>query len=460
MFQWAALVLDTLLQSYPITKTEDLEIIHEAPQELNVLYSQKFKAIWDRLRGPNRRRSQLLFHWLACGARPLSIPELDDAINIVLDDIRSPHNIYPDRLDRQRILDLGGVLVSVTKSQNSGGIETFALAHSSIKDYVLNTANCAADNGFPDIIQSASQINATLAHACLTYLCYEDHAYGPSPAAKSISTTAFTDLFALDSQMTEDFDAWVRNMPLQQYPTFEWAAHHVASGAQTDLVSHALRRFCLSEKDTIRWLQVCQMELPLQLYNRLRSVFRPEYSPGHLLQSLKQVDRQIGAHSAEFTTWLEHFAVEVGTGGRTQEPKDQNRENKVTRWSKAMTTTSAVQQQIGWGVYACLPVAHTAAFFDFLTYLAEYLSDGGDPNARAYLGATLLHLATQGDAMSSAEVMCRNADTVVDLEDVAGCTPLYYATRECLPELVDLLEKFQLKDSLGVRQSTGGWYSG
>lgn len=358
-------------------------------------------------------------------------------------------------------MDLGGVLVSITEAKSTGGLETVALAHSSIREYILNPSNCAADNGFPDIIQSTSQVHATLSHACLTYLCYEDHSYGPSTAANPMTTPLCTELFAQDSQMTEDFDRWVRSMHLQQYASFEWATHHVAAGDHAELVSHALRRFIGSEKSTIRWLQVCQMELPLQLLNSLRSVLRPDYNPNRLLESLKQVNSQIGVHLAEFTTWMEHFTVKLRAIDISQTTQDQPGDKQATRWSRAMTLSSAIRQTRGWGVYACLPAAHTAAFFDFHNYLAEYLSNGGDPNVRAYLGASPLHLASQGNARRCAKLLCGHIDTVIELEDVAGFTPQDYAIREIGYASEDLFKVAEMHNGLEHGKiDHENWYSG
>lgn len=59
-------------------------------------------------------------------------------------------------MNRDHILDLGSVLISLSKTPGPDGSEMVSLAHSSIKDYILHTANRDADNGFPEHIQSAS----------------------------------------------------------------------------------------------------------------------------------------------------------------------------------------------------------------------------------------------------------------------------------------------------------------
>lgn len=137
------------------------ELLEALPHNIEDLYSTMLQRF---TKGEDEKleRAKRVFQWILCSQRPLTIPELEEAISISLGQKswRTPSL----KLDASRLSKLCGNLIKYDKTDN-----TVSLAHHTVYNFLQsNSGNNSR------ILIEETESEQYLAQICLTYLSFAD----------------------------------------------------------------------------------------------------------------------------------------------------------------------------------------------------------------------------------------------------------------------------------------------
>ena len=164
-FLWVDLQFEAILEACEEDGTPDRipDLFESPPRKITQLYSLALV----KLSNEDEKLTTLakkVFQWVVCSRRPLTIPELEEAVSITTDQ-KSWAN-PPFKLDISKICRMCGNLIKYNKAN-----ETVSLAHHSVLSFLLSCSNT------PGIVSFAFEENRAeqyLTDMCLTYLSFTD----------------------------------------------------------------------------------------------------------------------------------------------------------------------------------------------------------------------------------------------------------------------------------------------
>ncbi|OCL12101.1 hypothetical protein AOQ84DRAFT_421174 [Glonium stellatum] len=379
MFQWADQMIKNLAEPGKIFAEEYLEALQDLPQSLDELYGRILTALSDNNAPRLRARSKLIFQWLVCASRPLTLSEVAAVLKITVGQPRMPSWAAVDVSTIKRAIShCCGTLVRVDDSNGSKSMVT--LVHASVKDFLSDPNH--TNDPFRDLIVDHQAAHALIAQSCLTYLCYEDIPFAPF----AVEFDDFGQTKETRDTMSEKFVRHLDLFPLLEYAALNWIFHSLASlhSSQRSLAANqrALRQFYTSIPNTIRWLQIylrlCGDRFIWLNSRALRDIDHISSVKGCLVDGVD-----------EYEEWLDHL----------RGPKH----GRFIRWERFMNSGDAND---------LLPELHIAAFFDFPDFLTEGLSRGIDVNQRTLERQTPLILAARGDSVRTANILLKSGAEV------------------------------------------------
>ncbi|KAI0864304.1 NACHT and WD domain protein [Xylaria cubensis] len=148
-FLWTSLVLRELAASY--SEKDVKQILEEVPRDMELLYERTLDTMSRVVRGKDLMRAVLV--WTVCALRPLTISELDTALET------HTGNAFPQL--KQSITALCGQIIVVDK------FDRVQIVHETAKAYLLGgtTSEFAVD---------MAQGHTSIARVCLEYLVSEE----------------------------------------------------------------------------------------------------------------------------------------------------------------------------------------------------------------------------------------------------------------------------------------------
>lgn len=379
MFQWADQMIKNIAEPGKFFAEEYLEALQDLPQNLDELYGRILTALSGKNSPRLRARSKLIFQWLVCAQRPLTLGEIADVLKITVDQPRMPSWTTVDvSMLKQTISHCCGTLVRVVDSDDSANLVT--LVHASVKDFLSDPSHMAEP--FCDLIVDHQAAHALIAQSCLTYLCFEDIPFAPFAVEFDHSGQSRE----TRDTMSQKFAQYIDSFPLLGYAALNWFLHFLPLLQNSEKAcpanERALHRFHKSISNTIKWLQI---------YLRLRGdQFLWQTSPAiGDINLISSVQGCLADGAKEFGEWLDHLKC----------PKH----GRFSRWQRFMNSGDAND---------LLPELHIAAFFDFPDFLTERLLQGADVNQRTLERQTPLILAARGDSVRTADILLKSGADV------------------------------------------------
>ncbi|PSN70472.1 hypothetical protein BS50DRAFT_632352 [Corynespora cassiicola Philippines] len=343
MFLWVDLAVKQLKSGGGVDVDDYLTQIGEMPQDLDEYYGRLLQNLHTDASEASKRRSKVIFQWLVCAQRSLTVSELAVAVKLKADE---------PRLVQRRTFHLEELKSAVhhrcgpmAKFIDSAPEAIVTLIHATARDFLLRYDR--VNGPFKGLLVNAAVTHIWIARSCLTYLCYLNTKFPPM----NLQPPALKDRKNRQVVLDQEFAALLSDYPLLEYAALHWADHFQFSDYNPDLY-HNLRTFCLSEASTIKWLQI---------YLRLRGdrgLFRTSRS----IQEIRKLE-EIGLRlrgtpfDQSFQTWLEHLSG----------PSD----GRFERWERFLSSGDANDY---------LPALHVAAFFDLDHFTQLALDQGSDVN--------------------------------------------------------------------------------
>ncbi|KAK7948523.1 uncharacterized protein PG986_009409 [Apiospora aurea] len=369
MFLWVHLVVRQI-QNGCLDLEDQLEAIEDMPNSLNELYDGVLRRIHAESTSQAIRQSRVILQWLTCAQRPLRLYEIAAASKLTpnrLDERCMPgRSLFGEEEIAKVLRRRCGTLVriSVTESRS-----TISLVHETAKAFLLRYEGSSV--AYKEMLVDATLTHAFIARSCLTYLCYENLEFAPFQQQRTSGNEPITvtrDLLQLR------FQSYLEHNHLLEYATTYWADHVSLSDVSED-VYHSIQRLQLSERNTVRWLQVF-----LRLHGD-RDVFRSSTALKHL-ELIEAFKARIAYPSEHFDCWLSHL----------KGPRD----GRFDRWERFLSSGQAND---------FLPSLHVAAFFDFAQFVNDQLRNGTHVDERSVDGQTALHLAARADSTISGQML-------------------------------------------------------
>ncbi|EER44929.1 NACHT and WD40 domain-containing protein [Histoplasma capsulatum H143] len=145
-FLWTAIVLSELLN---VHGQEDINrVLEEVPQDMEPLYSRILETMSRAKHG--KQLAQAILAWSICAQRPLTVPELESALNLDLSDIFLHF--------RRSIKDTCGQLVSID------GFGRVQIVHATAREFLVK-------NGLQsEFAINVEETHTRIAKTCLLYL--------------------------------------------------------------------------------------------------------------------------------------------------------------------------------------------------------------------------------------------------------------------------------------------------
>ncbi|KAL1649589.1 hypothetical protein SLS58_001646 [Diplodia intermedia] len=388
MFLWVDLMIKHLKNGW-VDSDDYLEVIERMPQDLDELYARILQSVCSEsaTMEMDRLRSKVILQWLVCAQRPLTLLEISVASKVTTEEprIRRPILFGPKQLKRH-IRRLTGPIVRISDTTS---IARVSLVHATAKDFLLRSNS--SDRPFAELLVNARTANTFIARTCLIYLCYENIEFPPFSVHVQPDGHIGDTWESLDSK----FEKYCEQYPLLQYAALHWSDHFETSDGNKELCQ-ILSRFCTSESNTIRWLQI---------YLRKRGD-RGSFRSSSGLNDLRRFEScraLLIGNPSWYESWLR----------RLKGPSH----GRFERWQRFMASGNAND---------FLPPLHVAAFFDFHHFLDRLLQDGANANERSIELQTPLHLAARGDSVESGKILIRRGADI-NATGWASNTPLSWA---------------------------------
>ena len=363
MFLWVRFMSEDLKEACQHGSEDSVkQMLIESPQNIDEYYRRTLDKIVSSSRLQKRMVSRTLI-WVICGCRPLTRTELIHAISI---DFRKKHF---DRTEcyQETILELCSHFIEVAPKT-----EQINLTHASVKDYLL------AQETHPELGMHLHSAQASVARACLTYLCYDDR----HPI----------DIYQIDSEKKdrEQFESHLRvdGNHLLEYCTVYWCEHFIKGSALPAHKANCIRifhRFASSGRSLANWLQLfCyfrdqQVRGSDHLFHVLRNALlhsEQEDKSHNVLKNLVQ--------SKDFNVLRSH--VGWAESGR------------VMRWEQIKPSPG--------GMPTCPSILSVASFFDFADIAkAELEHRQHSVNSRKSREWSPLLLAAAGDSVQTIQLL-------------------------------------------------------
>ena len=145
-FLWVRLVIDELKRVH--TAAEVARVLYEVPSDMDLLYVRILNDMNSLQYG--QRLTHAILAWVACAARPLSVAELQEAVELDIDD-------HVDGIERAIASTCGQMVFIDSETQ-------VRMIHQTARDFLLNERNDL------DYTMSSRDGNKRLALICLKYL--------------------------------------------------------------------------------------------------------------------------------------------------------------------------------------------------------------------------------------------------------------------------------------------------
>lgn len=156
-FRWASLQLDAL------GKINEYGALQEALESLPPTLDETYQRILEEIQPNYRRRTLTLLQWLVFSARPLTVPELAEALALETED-------EPRRYPSDQTLSLSQIQKYCSPLIEIGPSDTIRLAHFTVKEYLTSDR---LDNEIqPHFTERVAR--AQIAKSCLGYLIQLD----------------------------------------------------------------------------------------------------------------------------------------------------------------------------------------------------------------------------------------------------------------------------------------------
>ena len=237
MFLWARLMIDNINSA---TSTSELRrTLNELPLGLNQAYQQALERLdWGNPR--LRTFATTLLSWTCCSARPMTVPELQDALSWddefgKFSEVKKPF--------REAVVGVCSPLVEHLEVD-----DTLRLVHLSVRDFLCDNGQDLGLSSKADAsLVRVEEAHGKVAKICIEYLCSPDIA----------------------SVLTVDKNRF----PLADYATLHWCQHLVQSQRDPSLCRIVIQ--LMSENRTRRtwtrrYMQLKRSTFPLQELVRLQ----------------------------------------------------------------------------------------------------------------------------------------------------------------------------------------------
>lgn len=226
-FLWTRLMIETLEKATFVSEIN--QILSDVPLGLGQLYGRILERL---LTQPSRRQiaAQLLFSWLACAERHLTMSELATALAVR----PGATEIHPDDLVinlRGFLEDVGGSLVRVSEPNKDQSEPVISFVHLTVREYLLASEELWSSVSAPvaKFRVDSSKANQDLASVCVTYLSF--------------------DIFQTLSENTASIEqSNLSNQHLLDYAALYWVQHLVKSGRPSIDLLRRLYLFLQSDR--------------------------------------------------------------------------------------------------------------------------------------------------------------------------------------------------------------------
>ena len=236
MFLWARLMVDNITSA--TSSSELSRTLEELPLGLNEAYQQAFERL-DRASPRLRTFAITILSWTCCSARPMTAPELQDALS--WDD---ELGTFSEAKKPYKEAIVGACSPLVEHIEASG---TLRLVHLSVQDFLCNRVQDLGSSSMADTpLVSVEQAHCNAAKVCIEYLC----------------------LSGVAGVLDIDPDRF----PFADYATLYWCQHLVQSPSNHDLYSGVMQLMSVSHKRRTwirRYMRLKRLAFPLQELVRL-----------------------------------------------------------------------------------------------------------------------------------------------------------------------------------------------
>ncbi|KAI0181782.1 hypothetical protein GGR52DRAFT_55354 [Hypoxylon sp. FL1284] len=176
MFRWVQCQLDTL------SKLRTVRVIRQSLNQLPQDLDETYDRILARIPATDQEFARRILLWVSFSAKPLTLKELHTAIAIEADmDYVDPEALLHDPSD---ILGLVSGLVTVTEQGH------VAIAHMSVRDYLLSPAVRRSGAATRVFALAARPANAALFRCCMAYVTAAHFRRGPARTLEAWLETA------------------------------------------------------------------------------------------------------------------------------------------------------------------------------------------------------------------------------------------------------------------------------
>jgi len=360
--------------------------LSEFPQDADAFYSRIPNDI-DRLQPRLRQIAHKLLRWIGGAIRPLKVSELDIAIVVALGQLKYDPKKRIAAF-RETLLRICVPLVEIKPTS-----DTVNLTHASVRDYLLS------QRSYPALTFNLHLAHASLAEACLLYLCYEDQKY----------------IRAADDEQTSirRFEKHLRLEPNQflEYSAIYWVHHVISISTDSTEKNHsyenALYHFASSETLLLKWLQT---------FFFLDGSNRTGAHDSSIMVLGGFFPTELSAES-DLASLFRHRGCAIFR--QHNEWAQSGRFIRFQRLRVAHRLASHI-----------LPPIIVAAHFNFLQIVKDEVERGADVNTRDFSGQTVLLWAARTDSVHTMEYLIENGATINDQANNSRITALYQAVHE------------------------------
>ncbi|KAH0594647.1 hypothetical protein MHUMG1_07481 [Metarhizium humberi] len=397
-FLWVSLILQMVEESARVSRAALNDIATTIPGTLHAVYDKILHHV------SNDEASRKLLHIIVAAVRPLSLEEMNVALNITRCD-HSNEDLDLEPSIHSTIKELCGPLVKIVNSK-------VYLVHHTAKEF-LTRSNGEIDMSLGPWKHSLylNESNLILTEACTWYLLFshfQDHPLEINLRLPSLD---------IESQV----DQYARRHNFLDYAAKNWATHFQQTGIQGNaLLKKTILDVCDSQSQRFRtwfWVYQSNTDVYFPPYTcpmdpMIRSSFRVEV-----------IKRSLQPKKAFKSPWIAlHWAARSGYSAVVQVLL----ENGASAASKTHS---------GW---TALCWAASTGHRDIVELL---LNKGADVRTKTAFGWTPLHLAVGNGHMSVAQLLLENGSEI-DAKDPDGCTASHRALVIGRYDIVRLLVQY------------------